>query len=110
MDLGEPGALVTGQLVIDALATARVVRLLQVDGITEPLRKAVLDYCYDHGHDRITELMQCSWCLSVWVGVGLQLSRRIAPRLHAVLATGLACSQAASVLISVLDKIDTDAE
>ncbi len=95
-------------LLIDSLATARIVRLIQVDSITAPLRQRLLDLLYDRKADRLTELMQCSWCLSVWVGLGLVGLRLAAPRLHTVLATGLASSQGASMLINWLDSIEHD--
>lgn len=83
----------------ETLAVARVVRLIQADTITEPLRKRVLDLAYDRKWDRLTELMQCSWCLSVWVAAGLGVLRLAAPRLHAEIVTGLACSYAAAIAI-----------
>jgi hypothetical protein len=67
-----------------------------------------LDLAYDHKADRVTELMQCSWCLSVWVGFGLVALRLAAPRLHAVTVAGLASSQAAAMLIDWTDSRQTE--
>lgn len=105
--LDQPGTLVARQL-IDAVATARIVRLIQTDSITAPLRSRLLDLAYDHKADRVTELMQCSWCLSVWVGFGLVALRLAAPRLHAVTVAGLASSQLAAMLIDWTDSRQTE--
>lgn len=59
-------------LLIDVLATRRLVRLVVEDQITFPLRKAVADY------PALDYLINCRSCSSVWAaGVVTLLPRRV---------------------------------
>lgn len=78
-------------LVVDALAVARIVRLLQVDEIpVGKLRETMLDR---HGEHLWTELLRCPWCASIWVAAGVVVARAAAPRPWSFLARVLAGSQ-----------------
>lgn len=55
------------ELLLVLLATARLVRLAQVDDITEPLRRPLMRRA-KASKARRWELLWCPWCLSVWVG------------------------------------------
>lgn len=56
-------------LALVALATARLTRLVTTDTITEPLRVWVVGKL---GEDsKLSYLMMCSWCMSLWVGAGV---------------------------------------
>ncbi len=81
---------------IDALATARLARLLTRDSLTRPTRDAI-SRAVDDGKvgSWAEELSRCQWCVSIWAAVAVLLVRR-APRARAVL-TVLACSEFAGL-------------
>lgn len=54
-------------LLLAALATARLTRLVTVDVITERPR----GWVQMHGPAWLAYLVQCSWCASVWVGAAV---------------------------------------
>ena len=54
-------------LVADGLAAFRIVRLVQTDRITQPLRDRFPPNRW------LTELMGCSYCLGVWAAFGVRL-------------------------------------
>lgn len=59
------------QLAVYALAVARVTGLIQADSITEDARDALIGWLDDRPKTLgafITDLIQCPWCVSVWVG------------------------------------------
>jgi len=58
-------------LVLIVAATWRLVRLIQRDSILDVPR----DWLYDRLPDgKLTTLLMCPWCLSVWVGTGVVAS------------------------------------
>ena len=52
-------------MMIDALATARITRLVVEDEITEPLRDKVMGQWPD---SKVAYLVGCRICVSVWAG------------------------------------------
>jgi hypothetical protein len=86
------------QLLTDCLATFRLVRLVQTDEITRPARERLLDTLERRRLDRTAELVMCSWCLSVWVGFGVAIARRVVPRSWGLVADGLAASAVTGLL------------
>lgn len=74
-------------LLVDGLACFRLTRLIAVDGISEKVRKRLLDrartvafnYATAHKnaptpHDSnvygtLWELVSCSWCVSMWIAI-----------------------------------------
>ncbi len=52
------------ELAVDALAAARVTRLVTEDKITEPIRT----YVQSLGVPRLEYLVSCQACVSVWAG------------------------------------------
>lgn len=83
-------------VVVDALAVARIVRLIQVDEIpVGALRERVLDR---HGDKLWAELLRCPWCLSVHVGAAVVLARHLFPRAWPWAARALASSAVAGHL------------
>lgn len=104
-------------LVIDALATARLTRLITRDSITEPLRDEWVMEAYERAGREAPEFgtvfdedppmaatfITCPWCVSVWVGVGVVAARRFAPALWGPIARALALSQVAG-MSAVLDE------
>jgi hypothetical protein len=107
-------------LVVDALATYRLVRLATADMISEPVRMAVVR---STGADvpeeeppataqevvedmdvppKLATLVTCRWCAGVWIAAGVTAARHLAPRTWDVAARGLALS-AAAVLLARLE-------
>ncbi|MDP9823984.1 DUF1360 domain-containing protein [Nocardioides massiliensis] len=66
-------------LVVDALATYRLVKLIRDDKITEPARDAVVDKHGPPAKSKVSYLVHCPWCLSFYFGAALTLGRRFAP-------------------------------
>lgn len=54
-------------LLLDALASWRLTRLLQRDEITRPARNRVIEWTLDGDHPQIRYLVSCPHCLSVWL-------------------------------------------
>ena len=110
------------RLVVDALATSRITRLVTRDTLTRPLREATIAAIYRHasrfsaedeaaqfgwtdvaisdGHDapRLATLVTCSHCASVWVAFGVVAARRLTPRLWEPVAVALALSAVAGMI------------
>lgn len=90
-------------LVTDSLAVWRIVRFIQRDSLIEEPREAVINRW---GHLKITELLTCPWCLSIWVAAGVVLARAAAPRVWGMIARGLAFSAGAGVITGLVDQLD----
>ena len=71
-------------VVVAALATYRVTRLVTADQITEPLR------AFAERRKWTGYLAQCDWCLSIWVAPGPALCVVLWPDNRAVLVGLLA--------------------
>jgi hypothetical protein len=87
------------ELALDALAVYRLTVLLQKD-VLPPLPRLRDAVMRRWGAKPVSELVDCPWCLSVWLGAVAVVARRATPRLWAVLA-GLLASSAATGLLSV---------
>jgi hypothetical protein len=102
-------------LIVDALAVARLTRLLLRDGITEPLRVPVRRWAGRRpplvgnlpldewlarpaAHPKVAELLDCAWCASVWVAGAVLFARYRTSRAWQAAATVLALSQVAGML------------
>jgi hypothetical protein len=84
-------------LLIDALATYRLSRLLTRDSFP-PIARArerVLDRWQ---HSPWSELAVCQWCLSVWIAVPVITARLLAPTWWSLVALLLAESAVAGIL------------
>lgn len=79
----------------DALATYRLTRALTEDVIGRPVRQAALKR---YGNEGLGYLVECPWCSSMWIGLGVVLARRLAPRLWGPVAEGLAFSAVAGLV------------
>jgi len=58
-------------LLVYALAVMRVTGLIQADSITEDARDRFIAWLDDRPHTLgafVADLIQCPWCVSVWVG------------------------------------------
>lgn len=88
------------QLVVDVLATWRLVRLVQRDTITRAPRQAVLLWATNPTPDGtraqagwVADLLDCPWCLAVWAALVVRLLPRWVRRLLAVAAVAGALGQ-----------------
>lgn len=90
-------------LILDALATARLARLVTMDSLP-PLAQA-----RDELHARIASRhgiewangLRCCWCVGAWCAAGVVLARRFAPRAWRPVGKALAFSQVAGLLGSL---------
>ena len=102
----------TSTLVVDALAVARLTRLVTTDRITRPLRRRAVAAAYapaplpdgwdDLGPTTVTDdpdapkaayLLSCDWCSSMWVAAFVLVARATVPGVWDPIARILAASQ-----------------
>lgn len=84
----------------DALAAYRLTRLVVEDSITDRLSDELTDRALWHKSrvpEPVAELLQCRWCVGVWVGLGVAVARRVAPGPWGVVADGLAYAAVAAL-------------
>lgn len=108
------------ELVVDALAAARLTRLAVADKITEPVRDRWIEAAYtaagraeQHRRDadqfgwsdvvacdpnppRLAYLATCPWCAGVWISAAVVAVRRAAPRAWTPVAAALAVAELGS--------------
>ena len=78
--------------IVDALAVHRLTKLVIDDYITEPLRDKVYEKFGDPADSKISYLVTCPWCVSMYVGFGVVAARTIAPKVWRPLSYALAFS------------------
>nr|WP_205809190.1 DUF1360 domain-containing protein [Micromonospora sp. HNM0581] len=103
----------TSDVVLLAIATHKLSRLLSKDAVTSPLRAPftryerpigsgeVMEQVRDSGSSTrhaIGELLSCPFCLAVWVATGLTGGLVLAPRLTRLVATALTAVAASDFL------------
>lgn len=94
---------------VDVLATYRLTRLLQQDDL--PPLPAVRDRLMQRLESSPwSALIDCPWCLSVWLGFGVVLLRRVCPRLWDPIAAALAASAVTGVLSQIVGELDREPE
>lgn len=86
-------------VMLDALATYRVTRLITQDEITRPVREKLVERFESRGYSRAAYLLQCPYCVSVWVGLGVAVASR--SRRWETLRLALAASGVVSIIHSV---------
>jgi hypothetical protein len=96
----------TADLLVDALASYRVTRLLVSDGIVDRQRHAVVDRLRRRGHRKLVELSECPWCIGFWVACGVVAARRVIPRTWAPVAQAFAFSAVSGLLASEVRSLD----
>jgi hypothetical protein len=87
-------------LVVDALATFRLVRLWTADSYP-PVKAAreKVEQVVEREHGAAwADGVGCPWCVSVWIAGGVIAARRVTPRGWDVLARALAFSAVAGFL------------
>jgi hypothetical protein len=91
------------------LATYRAVRLLQRDEVWPlPELRAKLQGNDAFMATRWSALLDCPWCLSIWLAGGLVLLRMISPRVHDALVAILAASAVTGLLSEVTDRWESE--
>jgi len=90
-------------LLVDGLATYRLVKLIRHDRITEPLRQAVEDRQGPPERSKATYLLNCPWCLSFYFGTALTLARRRWPDRAPLVARSFALSALTGIATQYLD-------
>ncbi len=96
----------TADLLVDALASYRVTRLLVSDGIVDRQRHAIVDRLRRRGHRKLVELSECPWCIGFWVACGVVAARRAVPRTWAPVAEAFAFSAVSGLLASEVRSLD----
>jgi hypothetical protein len=87
-------------LVIDGLATHRIARIIVTDEILDGPRAHVMQALHEAGWEKGKTLLRCTWCVGVWVALGVTVARRTCPRAWAPVAYGLALADAAGIINS----------
>ncbi len=87
--------------ITDALACHRITRLVIDDAIFDLPRKRLKNRLYLQGHTKLLELLDCSWCVSIWVAVGVGACRAVVPRAWGPAARALALSSVAGLVSTV---------
>lgn len=85
-------------VIIDSLATFRVARLVVEDVIFDEVRDQVVSRLKLAGHTKIAFAVTCPWCASMYVGAGVVVARKVAPRVWGPVAAALAFSAVAGLL------------
>lgn len=91
------------ELAVDALAVARLTRLLQHDEVW-PVREAREAFERWAGDTRWADLTSCPWCLSVHLGVLVAAARRLFPRAWPYAAKVLAASAVTGYAEMAIDR------
>lgn len=76
----------------DTLATHRLTKLVIDDYITEPLRDRVYKKFGSPQDSKVSYVVGCPWCVSMYIGIGVSAARTIAPKAWRPLAYALAFS------------------
>lgn len=119
-------------LLVDALATFRLTRLVATDVIFDRWRDGLIERAYiaedtrdeaaarwltgedapgqwaevvaaDPDPPKLATLVTCPWCAGMYVAAGVVLARRLAPRPWGAAAKVLALSAAAGIIASALE-------
>lgn len=88
-------------MLTDALAAFRITKFITDDYLALPFRDAV---AAQFGEDsKLSYLVNCPWCTSIYVGAGVAMARHLAPRAWSPVASALALSAAASLIQTHLE-------
>jgi hypothetical protein len=79
---------------IDALAVYRLTRLIIEDEVTEPVRDAVQQRFGAPHESRLSYLLTCPYCVSVYAAAAVSVADMIAPRFWRPVSRALALSAA----------------
>ena len=96
----------SAELLVDALASYRVTRLLVSDGIFDRQRDVIVDGLRRRGHRKLVELSECPWCIGFWVACGVVAVRRLVPRAWGPVAETFAFAAVSGLLASEVRSLD----
>ncbi|HSX22677.1 MAG TPA: DUF1360 domain-containing protein [Gaiellaceae bacterium] len=85
-------------VLLEGLATYRVTRLITTDEITRPAREALVKRLESRGHHKLTYLLQCPYCVSVWVGAAFVIAPRVLGRAWLPVRDALSASAIVSLI------------
>lgn len=91
------------ELLLDALASWRLTRLIQRDEITEKPRTALIAWTLDNDHPQLRYLISCPHCLSVHASLFILIARRTR------LGRGLRNLLAVAGLVSIWAEVENKA-
>lgn len=80
----------------DVVATYRLTKMIMEDRITEDLRALV--YAKFPRESKISYLMGCPWCLSIWAGAAIFTLRKVSPETANIVSGLLAASAVTGVV------------
>lgn len=89
------------ELILDALATYRLTRLIVQDEITVEMRAAAIQQIQKLPTplaNKLAYLLTCPWCVSIYAAAILFLLRKTTPELAAVVTAVLASSAVAGAI------------
>jgi hypothetical protein len=89
-------------LIILALASFRLARLLTVDVIMDSLREWVWKKRPPHTH-KFGYLFTCNWCMSIWTSSLITVCYTIVPTATIIVALPFALSAVAGLITNKLD-------
>lgn len=90
-------------LLVDAVATYRLARLVSADAITEPIRNRIIFKRNGDPREWWEELLGCRWCVGIWIGFGVMAARALLPEVWEWPAYALAIATAAPLLAGLED-------
>lgn len=90
--------------VVDGLASYRLVKLVRDDRITEPARAAVQERTGPPEESKVSYLMTCPWCLSIYFGAALTVGHLLWPRTTNAVARTFALSALTGIATEHLDQ------
>jgi len=105
-------------MILDALAVYRLWRLAAEDTILDRPRAALISWAWDRAHEdraavpgedpdpKIIELLQCPWCLGLWLSLAAAAASSRAPRAWRAVRYPLAVSAAVGFLAEGLQKLE----
>lgn len=83
-------------VITDIIATYRLTRLVMEDRVTEDLRGII--YERFPRDSKVSYLLGCAWCVSIWAGFAIFTLRRISPETADIVSGLLAASAVTGVV------------
>jgi hypothetical protein len=89
-------------LILLALATFRLTRLITRDQITAPLRNRV--WKRFPPSTQLGYLLTCDWCISIYVATLVVISYILVPSVMLIIFAGLSLSALTGIISTILDR------